>query len=402
MVKVQGKMQVDEWTVVHRKKQRFSQQRGNKRRDQNIAKAKALAGALSIGNETNILEANEAASPSQQEITALCQAIEKCMHDLQNVSPDSDHDIFESILLEVHNALTKNTISENVDEIVCYGIGNFDITTSYSTYHSLPVPMVQLACILLLRHSLAVFKKDKLSSCNLTDIQQSKNREEQILLSYSQQQRLVSMVYFEPCIRPIEKIVLSQYFNILILEENEMGKRCIENTSNDHNKTEKSVSLFYMPHNPMRLYSNVLWSNWHLLPNGRVIIFGNSFQEYNDRIIGLKSDETNCLVPVLKFIEESKKICHFRKMLRSADPLKHKSKRSMWKPSALFDDARKHRYSDITNQNIEMAFNDCVVISFRQIVSDRKRYECTKIDLPWPPRPKEYIVDPNNLEDELL
>merc|ERR1712176_763476 len=110
-------------------------------------------------------------------------------------------------------------------------------------------------------------------------------------------------------------------------------------------------------HCPMRLYCNVLYTNWEDLTNN-VTIFGNSFQLYEERFSIQKDDDddTNGIKKILPYCWET---CFSKKKLKK-----------------------------IPLHNMESAFNDCGVISF-QNSSNRK----------WPEVPKEYI---NNDDDELL
>jgi hypothetical protein len=43
-----------------------------------------------------------------------------------------------------------------------------------------------------------------------------------------------------------------------------------------HRAVETGRTLFFMPHCPYRLYGNVLWTNWDILPN--IFILGNRYE----------------------------------------------------------------------------------------------------------------------------
>jgi hypothetical protein len=87
---------------------------------------------------------------------------------------------------------------------------------------------------------------------------------------------------------------VAKHFGCLIISENESGKRAVN-----------SKTLFFMPHCPMRLYSNLLWANWGSQLEHLAII-GNSFESYCERTVDpeIKKDETNCLFRLEGFTNE--------------------------------------------------------------------------------------------------
>jgi hypothetical protein len=93
-----------------------------------------------------------------------------------------------------------------------------------------------------------------------------------------------SMSMFDPDLTEACGTV-AKHFGCSIISENESGKR-----------SAVSRTLFFMPHCPMRLYSNLLWANWGS-NLGHLTIVGNSFDSYCDRTVdpAIKKDETNCL-----------------------------------------------------------------------------------------------------------
>ncbi len=393
-----------------------------------------------------------------------------------------------------------------INEIICYGIGNFDtmkrgfsfergrkrrgrgLKQSYSTSFSSPV--IQLACILLIRQYLAMDiginvnmdismdvnvdmdaihsdddKRKQFQECTpATDDENtlknisttidsdgnnnddddntdedvkyktaslSKDRNKNINKNndstptstststlkpnnYKRQQELVPILYFEPFMKPIEKRVLEEIFHVVILETNEQGKRCIineEQTKTNTNVKTKSTpirsertvtTLFYMPHCPMRLYSNVLWANWdaNLLLSGRIIILGNSFQAYDDRIISFeqRNDGTNCIFPLLPLVEEIP-------VLMTPSSAANRWKREQ--PKDVDGGVNHNNNIQIARSSnaslawheLEMAFNDCAIISFSMSKVHNSgaggKGELTaniasKFD--WPMRPMEYFI----------
>ena len=185
-------------------------------------------------------------------------------------------------------------------ESVCYGIGNFAPTTATiataRTHHvSYSAPMLQLALALVIRRHLAV-DAESASICTGTSPSPSTSEpmpggsdtnEHNIIsgdVDFDKHQGIVKMVYFEPLMTQLERVLLEDVFHVEIIRHNERGKRSITTsttetckaiTDNDRPDKIMSSTLFYMPHCPMRLYGNVLWSNWFpdALCHGRTVIW---------------------------------------------------------------------------------------------------------------------------------
>jgi len=297
-----------------------------------------------------------------------------------------------------------------LDEIICYGIGNFDCSSGSSLQSAkYNAPLIQLACVLLLRKSFAMQRhrldsrdEDGDGNDNDNDGGGDNNDDadncedsssDNISSSYERQQSLVSMVYFEPFIQPIERQVLA-HFHVQVLDKNEQGKRCIargggsngENEAKDKDKDkdteevspEAPSTLFYMPHCPMRLYSNVLWANWkeELILNGRTVLFGNSFKAYDERIISTeqKRDKTNAIFRLLPFASETQ-------VLSSQGNGNGKDSRIKYRNGS-------DGGIGISWQELEMAFNDCVVVSFSADAD-----ATAEGSLLFPGQPDEYVVE---------
>ena len=135
-----------------------------------------------------------------------------------------------------------------IKEVVCYGIGNFGEKTSAPT-----APQWQLACIIQLVDSMKIFCGD------------------------------VVVHYYEPFMTELEKEFLESK-SIKIIADNEKGKRLA-----------KDPTFFFMPHCPMSLYSNLLFTNCGRLDN--VVIFGNSLSDYANRLY------KNCHTELLRSLE---------------------------------------------------------------------------------------------------
>ena len=262
----------------------------------------------------------------------------------------------------------KNTDFPNeVQEIICYGIGNFSEKYSPS--------MLQMACAILLRYLIGAVQSQGTSEnghaeCN---VEECLHREKILLFFHSLElidflQQLqkenygkfsrIDMKFYDPCTSALEKRMLEENYHVMSLETNEQGKRQVNHSQNR--------TIFYMPHCPMRLYSNLLWANWDESILTNIIILGNSLLAYNDRIIDStdRNDPTNAIVPIAPFVIE--KSLHW----------KHK---------------QKHRL-ETTNggsplANIFLAFNDFSISRFSSSgVSDDLHQ-----NLYWPPRPEEFF-----------
>lgn len=118
-----------------------------------------------------------------------------------------------------------------VQQIVCYGIGNFSRTSG----HFFSASLWQLALALSLQN-----KWD------------------------------APLLYYDPCSTKFEIEFLEQ-MGVQVLSRNEKGERT-------------SVgAFFFMPHCPSGLYENVLWSNWEHLET--ILIFGNSLKSYSEALL---------------------------------------------------------------------------------------------------------------------
>ena len=222
----------------------------------------------------------------------------------------------------------------NLLEIVAYGVGNFATSSSFSA------PMLQLACVLFLRRHAAssVIKdsSDDENAFNDNDIQNTFKRE----------QDQVPIYYYEPCILPLERDLLENVFHVSVLENNEFGKLHVqsmrqqdgEKASRMVESSSKSLSktLFYMPHCPMRLYCNVLWSHWEWETLASTIVYGNSFHSYDERTVG-RTDPTNGILRIIPCTNEIS--------------------------IQLRGNKRGDELYDALN-HLETAFNDCNIISF--------------------------------------
>eukprot|EP00984_Skeletonema_dohrnii_P000759 scaffold221_cov113-Skeletonema_dohrnii-CCMP3373.AAC.3 len=252
----------------------------------------------------------------------------------------------------------KESSQLNIREIVAYGIGNF-ATSSFSA------PMLQLACVLFLRR--------RATSSTVTDSNDDDNasNDNDIQNVFKREQDQVPIYYYEPCILAEERDLLETVFHVSVLENNEFGKLHLQSmrrqdgekaSATTTSMTSVSKSLFYMPHCPMRLYCNVLWSQWESLDS--TIIYGNSFHSYDERTLSEegRTDPTNGILRIIPCTNEI--------------------------PIKLRGNRRGEELYDALN-HLETAFNDCNIISFMvDETSDRTR-------------PDEYFASQDNENREL-
>jgi SRR1 len=170
-----------------------------------------------------------------------------------------------------------------VSELVCYGIGSMT-----SVARSSNNAKYQLAFALCLRDALRA----------------GRSIDEAL-----EQQQCVTSVY-DPVMTSLDDAILIA-LKITVIDENEQGKRPITVIKNNSSSSSSSssVTVFWMPHCPMRLYSNVLWSNWGANLSS-IIIIGNSFTSYSDRAFWTAADcdsdssHDNCIRAVMPLCTE--------------------------------------------------------------------------------------------------
>jgi hypothetical protein len=361
----------DEWTFVSSKKKAKKHTK-----EKHLAKAKRQLHLL-LDDDHDLNNQQRICDPTENDVAKLIENIEGCMKTLelfhtnrhQNKNNDMSSNFVQELLNTIMEAADLNYLrskgsfkevsctQQKLREIICYGIGNFD-KVSASTLQSTKFssPMIQLSCALLLR------KKLEMQS-PILEIEQSSS-------SAKEHQILIPMRYYEPLIKPIERKVL-QHFQVELLE-NEQGKRPIRSSQN-HNEHQHAdplgISLFFMPHCPMRLYSNLLWANWEPSKLSRIVIFGNSFKAYDERILSSdqRNDSSNAIFPILDYVQE-------------------------YSIGDIGDNRKTMSHLDVVGCSVSLAFNDCVVISF----------DVAKDDVCWPNRPTEYLVQHDCLESEIL
>ena len=316
----------------------------------------------------------------QDDSNALAKMTEEQLHHIQNGVARSIVQIMEDLeghpyVTHLLQALTASGGVEEDDkdddtskankeygEIVCYGIGNFlpPLSGSDEESYSFPrypsAPMLQLALALVGRKHLAI-------NCSRDELKEQNDSGDSGNMN-SKHQGSVKMLFFEPLMTDLERTILKDVLFVDIIETNERGKR--QAASNGKR------TLFYMPHCPMRLYSNVLWANWgELLWSGNVVVYGNNFHGYDDRILSNegRTDPTNAVLKIIPHL-----------VANQIDGLTSKAGGGV--------------ESDLLVK-MENAFNDCVVMTFDAkdeseggVQGGGEGNNCC-----FPDRPKEHVFD---------
>ncbi|KAG7401695.1 hypothetical protein PHYBOEH_011649 [Phytophthora boehmeriae] len=140
---------------------------------------------------------------------------------------------------------------------------------------------------------------------------------------------------FDPAMNKSD-VAIVEHFKIEVIGENEHGRRQVH-----HN------TVFFMPHCGKVLYQNVLACNWGPAVN-KIIVIGNSFSAYGDRVLSAKDREELVLVDVLPYLKEVSLPCGVSKT-----------------------------HDDFTRY--EAAFNDMSVHSFPSSLTDRALRDDTKL-----------------------
>jgi hypothetical protein len=236
--------------------------------------------------------------------------------------------------------------STGLNEIVCYGIGNF-----YTKRQS--APLWQLALALLIQNQGTIIGSED-DVC----VERGEDGTSQATKSTNG----TPMYYFDPKMTEEERLVLQQY-HVAIIAENERACRCISFCR--HNMT-----LFFMPHCGVSLYTNLLYTNWDDLDS--LTIFGNSLEGYleqcgdHDRSPTVSTQSHGILKTLQPYWTET--------------PLR----------TSLKDNALHH---------MENAFNNSGIISFKCAQNDKEAQSFERI---WPDRPIDYNTNKIDTSGEVL
>ena len=316
-------------------------------------------------------------------------------------------------------------------EIVAYGIGNFAI----ERFRAPMLQLALLLLVRKWAAAYSTKQSTQADHANQPLFTDNSNGAESYLdmseESFQNDQRQVPIYYYDPCILSVEKELLDKTFHVHVLESNEMGKLSLESmrlqyhqqqsadnaspslsphlssTTNQRESKHSLPTLYFMPHCPMQLYCNVLWANWYYIfphstesqeicdtdhgfnttssnntdqsiqsnsgDKSSIIIFGNSFQTYDERTISSesRSNPTNGVIRIAPYTKEI--------------PISFSSntdRKCGGGGGELIVDALRH---------LGTAFNDCNIIYFgRNIVA---------ADSTLPERPEEWIASQDSGRD---
>uniref|UniRef100_K3X6J0 SRR1-like domain-containing protein n=1 Tax=Globisporangium ultimum (strain ATCC 200006 / CBS 805.95 / DAOM BR144) TaxID=431595 RepID=K3X6J0_GLOUD len=101
-----------------------------------------------------------------------------------------------------------------------------------------------------------------------------------------------SFEIFDPVMNESD-IAIAAHFGFRTIGVNEGGKRAVA-----------APTVFFMPHCGKTLYENVVASNWDAAALPHVVVIGNSFEAYSDRLIAAADRQSSALVGVLPYLSE--------------------------------------------------------------------------------------------------
>ena len=102
---------------------------------------------------------------------------------------------------------------------------------------------------------------------------------------------------FDPVMNSHDRFVMGE-LGIKVLAQNDQCKRSVGDA--------QGYAFFYMPHCPLRMYSNLLWANWGEDSLQRLIILGNTFSNYERTSSPQQlSDPSNCVAALAPHVHES-------------------------------------------------------------------------------------------------
>lgn len=175
--------------------------------------------------EHNVLWAPSDSESDSDREAKLMHKMQSC---IQNLESSGFYRVFLNQMrsLDLTSQFNKVLGSEDKMPIVIYGIGNIELFEP---------PRMQL--------SLAVLMKKEFSWIGDVEV-------------------------FDPIISLTESRILTD-FGCSVLSINEQGRRQVS-----------KPMLFFMPHCDAELYDNLLKTNWQINSLNKIVLFGNSFEEY--------------------------------------------------------------------------------------------------------------------------
>lgn len=250
---------VDEWTTIQKPTRRHRpQRRPNRHHIGGAAAPKPQASGTKPGKDvSDFLEKPISAQLKIWEDDCFSVTPDKIVQTLDTCLQELGESQYWENLRRVLKTRAETNQYPQFRSIVCYGIGNFGTKRSSA-------PMWQLALALMIRDFIGTLTvaNDATQSPSETN-----NRKDDNLAP-----KLAPTIhYYEPLMTVQESVALEK-LGIQIIRENERGKRSV----NDN----EGATLFFMPHCPLSLYTNLFHTNWDSL--FRVMVFGNSLSNYID------------------------------------------------------------------------------------------------------------------------
>ena len=270
----------DEWQVVNKTTRRRRPQR---RRGPNYFRD----GVAQYHGRSSSSSNNNKAKDASRFLENARSAQLKIMIDVgASVAPGEIEATLESCLAELKESRYWDTVRLVLESraekhgyrygsIVCYGIGNFGTKRPSA-------PMWQLALALMIRDHIGTAAATNATANSSGPRQRSESQTpnkdrgpESKTEETATREKRATMHYFEPLMTVQESKVLEK-LGIHVIKENERGKRSV----NDEDGNGGAATVFFMPHCPMSLYTNLFHSNWDSLR--QIIVFGNSLSNYID------------------------------------------------------------------------------------------------------------------------
>ncbi|XP_065557630.1 SRR1-like protein [Artemia franciscana] len=207
----------------------------------------------------------------------------------------------ELSLSEFYEKFNASLLRFSFQEIICYGLGNFQSCLN-SRY--------QLALLILMKNKLDI-------KCY--------------------------------CYDPVftqEEICFLEDLEICIIRRNEEGKRRVT-----------SSTLFYMPHCPHTLSNNILWANWEKTQIQNIVILANSFQMiFTNSTKKVVDNDCNYMTRALQFLSEIEVDNCFRFCDIFNDMSFHTFRKNIPEDNSVWENCPEPKYKEETVeiiQNIE-------------------------------------------------
>ncbi|TDH70806.1 hypothetical protein CCR75_005531 [Bremia lactucae] len=258
---------------------------------------------ISLQKQAQIIQRIEAIATTLHTSSLLCDALRVIVEhfDLDSVLPDP---VYETAIANIGPL------------IVGYGLGSF--CDSSNAVH-------QLAFLVALRKALGHILA---------------TRNAHVLKGF--QSFHLDTEIFDPVMNKAD-VAIATHFKLKIIQENEHGKRQV---------FPCNQTIFFMPHCGKALYQNVLACNWGLQLH-HVVIIGNSFTAYADRVLARVEREQLLLVRVLPYVNETALSCG---VARTHDDFRHYE--------AAFNDLSVHAFRPfhaLHNEKHDNAFKTAFV-----------------------------------------